>query len=150
MKNFVKCALLALLLSGCVSSQKDIVLTFDVNNPTVREIVLVSNAGIQTFRVDSTGHAEGVVSGVDAAYARLYYGQSQKRIYMEGGDKASISFNGADFAGTFVFEGKKAAAVKYLSDVTLTPLPDEDFSLPFSEYRSKIEAKQQDALKLLE
>ena len=150
MKNFVKCALLALLLSGCVSSQKDVVLTFDVNNPTAREIVLVSNAGIFSYQLDENGHAEAVVEGVDAVYARLYYGRGQKKIYVEGGDNASITFDGTDFMGTFDFKGDKQQAVAYLSNVTLTPLPDEAYALAFEEYLSKIEAKRNDAIKLLE
>jgi thiol-disulfide isomerase/thioredoxin len=71
-------------------------------------------------------------------------------VYLERGDRASVSFSGKDFKGTFAFEGEKEPAVKYLNTVVLTALPDEDYALPFDEYVNKLEKKEAEAVKLLE
>jgi thiol-disulfide isomerase/thioredoxin len=71
-------------------------------------------------------------------------------VYLERGDRASVSFSGKDFKGTFAFEGEKEPAVKYLNTVVLTALPDEDYALPFDEYVKKLEKKEAEAVKLLE
>ena len=60
---------------------------------------------------------------------------------MEGGDRASISFDAGDFDATFCFEGAKAPAVEYLKNVYLASLSDESFALPFEEYVAKLGAK---------
>lgn len=149
MKNFIIGALIALTVAGCSSSPRDIVLTFDVVDPTAKEIVLVVNADMKIFPLDENGHCEAVLSGMDASYVRVFYGRGERKIYVEEGDHAAISFDAKDFDGTFRFDGRKAQAVEYLNNVALTPLPDESYALPFGEYAAKLQAKENDALKLL-
>lgn len=149
MKNYIIGALVALALAGCASAPESIVLTFDVTDPLAKEVVVVCNTDIKTFPLDGNGHCEAVLEGIDAAYARVFYGRNERTIFIEGGDRADISFDANDFAGTFRFEGEKSQAVDYLKNVVLTPLPDESYALSFSEYVEKIEAKEEDALKLL-
>ena len=149
MKNFIIGALVALIAVGCTSSAKDIVLTFDVTDPVAKEVVLVMNTDIKTFPLDEEGHCEAVLTGLETAYARVFYGRNERKIYLEAGDRAAITFDAKDFDGTFRFEGDKAPAVEYLKNVTLTPLPDESYALPFDDYAAKLQAKETDALKLL-
>lgn len=152
MKKFILGALSVLFIVGCnsKSTPADVILTFDVENPLVKEVVIVRNTDIQTFKLDENGHGEAVFDGVSATYAQLYYGREGKMIYMEAGDRATISFDATDFSSTFAFEGPKSPAVTYLNNVVLTPLPDESFSLDFNDFKNKLANKEDDALKLLE
>lgn len=149
MKNFVFVALAALVLAGCQTTPDNIVLTFDVTGPVAREVVVVCDMDIKSFPLDEAGHAEAVLENVDAAYARVFYGQAERLIFVERGDRGTISFDGRDFAGTFRFEGAKSQAVEYLKNVTLVPLPDEAYALDFDEYAAKLKIKEMEALKLL-
>lgn len=153
MKNFIIVALTALFITGCASEAEsvptDVVLTFKVSDPISQEIVILSDTDVRTFALDANGTCEAVYTSSDASYARVVYGRSEKKIYMEAGDRATISFDAKDFSGTFKFEGPKASAVEYLNNVVLTALPDGDYALPFDEYVQKLQAKEKAALKLL-
>ena len=148
MRKFIFAVMASFLAWGCAPKAEDIVLTFKVTDPTAREVVLVCHNNIHNFPLVD-GVAEAVINGVDAAYARVYYGMNMKKIYVEKGDRAVISFNGADMNGTFDFEGEKKDAVDYLQNVTFTALEDEAYALPFDDYVSKLNGKRDDALKLL-
>ena len=149
MKSVI-CLLAAMLLSaGCGSVSDNIILTVNVLEPSANEVVIVCHNDVKTFPLDADGKAEVVLDGMEAAYARLFYGREFRWIYAEAGDRASVNFNGRDFVNTFVFEGEKGPAVKYLNNVRLTALPDEDYALPFTEYRERLSARENDALKLM-
>lgn len=148
MKNIFK-LFFAFMAVACSAKQQDIVLTFQVENPTSSEVVLVCHNAVKMFRLDSEGYAEAVLTDMDAAYLKLFYGREFKWIYAERGDRATISFKGNDFSSSFSFDGKKAPAVEYLNKVKLVALPDEDYALPFKEYAAKLSAKEADALRLL-
>ena len=65
---------------------------------------------IVTLELDETGCAEFVIPDEDAVYARLYHYPNLNdciNLYMERGDRASVSFVGKDMKGTYVFEGEK-------------------------------------------
>lgn len=148
MKNILN-LLVAVMAVACSAQHEDIVLTFQVENPTSAEVVLVCHNEVKMFPLDSSGKAEAVFDDMDAAYMRLFYGRESKWIFVERGDRATIAFNGGDFSGSFEFDGKKAPAVEYLNRVRLMALPDEDFALPLDEYVAKLSAKENDALRLL-
>lgn len=148
MKNVFR-LLFAFMTAACTAQHEDIVLTFQVENPTAAEVVLVYHNEVKMFPLDSQGKAEAALTDADAAYMKLFYGREFKWIYAERGDRAAISFNGNDFSSSFAFDGKKAPAVEYLNRVKLMALPDEDFALPFKEYSAKLAAKEADALRLL-
>lgn len=149
MRNVFYLLLLMLLSAGCGNAAEDIVLAVSVQDPLAREVVMVCHNDIRTFPLDEEGRAEVKLDGIGAAYARLFYGGEYRWIYVEAGDRASVTFNGRDFSGTFVFDGEKEPAVRYLNDVRLTALPDEDFALPFDEYHARLRRKEQDAVKLM-
>ena len=148
MKNVFK-LIFAFVAVACSAQYEDVLLTFQVEEPTSSEVVLVCHNEVKIFPLDSLGKAEAVLNDMDAAYMRLFYGREFKWIYVERGDRATISFKGNDFSSSFRFEGKKAPAVDYLNRVKLMALPDEDFALPFNEYVAKLSAKETDALRLL-
>lgn len=148
MKSLIISAL-AFVLAAC-ASHEDAVITFDVDNVTAREVVIVCHNDVLQFPLDANGHAEAVLTEYDRAYAKVFYGMEHKSIYFEKGDRAAVTFDGMDFKKTFNFEGKKADAVKYLNTVKLTALPDTDYALPFDQFLTKTQAKENDALALLE
>lgn len=148
MKKFV-CAVLAFAMAiGCVPKSEDIVLSFDVTDPISKEVNIVCQNKIINVPL-TEGKGDAVLKDINAAYLRVHYGMAMKKVYVEKGDNASISFNGSDMDGTFAFSGEKDAAVKYLQNVTFTGLPDEAYALEFDEYLAKMNAKRDDALKLL-
>ena len=151
MRNCLFVVLLAGLISACTSSGKpdNIVVTFDVKNPTATEVVLVYHRTINSVPLNEQGYGADTISGVNALYANLFYGQNERKIYLEKGDRVHITFDGNDYVGTFKFEGEKAPVIDYLNTVTLTSLPDETYALPLNEYMQKVEQKEQEAYKLL-
>ena len=153
MLNMKNCLLVLLvgLMCACTSSNKsnDIVVTFDVKNPTATEVVLVYRMTVNEVPLDAQGHGEFTIPNEDVLYARAFYGQNERKVYLEKGDRPHITFDGGDYVNTFKFEGEKAPIVDYLNSITLTTLPDEDFALPMDEYLKKFSQKEQEALKLL-
>lgn len=139
----------AAILCTCCSGTDGIGLTFDVNSPASRKVAVVCNNEVHEVTLDSLGHGTFTLHGPDAVYAKIFYGMDSRLIYAENGDRASITFDGNDFTGTFAFEGKKAPAVEYLNTIVLTALPDEDYSLPFDEYLEKVRERTTEAVALL-
>ena len=154
MKRLAVLLAMAVSLAACGNGREgNIVLEVDVTDQASKEVVLIYHDQILTVELDSVGHAEFMIDDEDAVYARMcHYPRVDQmmNVYLERGDRASVSFSGKDFKGTFAFEGEKEPAVKYLNTVVLTALPDEDYALPFDEYVKKLEKKETEAVKLLE
>ena len=154
MKRLAVLLAMAVSLAACGNGREgNIVLEVDVTDQASKEVVLIYHDQIQTVELDSVGHAEFVIDDEDAVYARMcHYPRVDQmmNVYLERGDRASVSFSGKDFKGTFAFEGEMEPAVRYLNTVVLTALPDEDYALPFDEYVNKLEKKEAEAVKLLE
>lgn len=154
MKRLAVLLAMAVSLAACGNGREgNIVLEVDVTDQASKEVVLIYHDQILTVELDSVGHAEFVIDDEDAVYARMcHYPRVDQmmNVYLERGDRASVSFSGKDFKGTFAFEGEKEPAVKYLNTVVLTALHDEDYALPFDEYVKKLEKKETEAVKLLE
>ena len=107
MRNFILTIIAAVLAVGC-APKSDAVLVFNVKNPTAREVVVVCHNAIHTAALDENGSAELVMTGMDAAYAKVFYGRHFRTIFFEKGDTPVISFDGRNFKDTFVFEGEKS------------------------------------------
>ena len=151
MKKVYFLALALIIAAGCATGAgSDVALTVSVNSPVADDVVAVCHNDIHTLKLDESGTAVLNLSGIDAAYLTLYHGRQYIKLYVEGGDDASLTFDGGNMAGSFVIEGGKSAAAKYLNNVKLIPLPDEDYALPFDEYRTRLAGKEADAVKLLE
>ena len=142
-----------IMIVGCGESKKpasDIIkLNISVEYPVAESVVVVHHNDIHEIALDQDGKAVLELSGVDAAYLTLYHGREMLKLYAEGGDNAVLSFKGGDLVGSYSLEGGKSAATKYLNNVKLLPLPDEDYALQFEEYKSRLADKEKDALRLL-
>ena len=81
MRNCLFVVLLAGLISACTSSGKpdNIVVTFDVKNPTATEVVLVYHRTINSVPLNEQGYGADTISGVNALYANLFYGQNKRK-----------------------------------------------------------------------
>jgi len=138
-----------LLCVSCSSAPDVAVLNVKVTDPVAEEVVVVCHNNINVLPLDESGCASFILSGSEMAYLKMFHGRESLLLYLEEGDVATVTFNGRDMKGTYVFDGEKAPAVKYLNTVSLVALPDKDYSLPFGEYRKRLEAKEADAVKLL-
>lgn len=153
MKNLISVLFAAVLAFGCSAVKSgDATVVFNVTDAVSKEIVLICNNDMKTIMLDEHGYGEIVLPDIDAVYATVYYMgdlSDVRQLYLEGGDKLTVSSDGRDFYKKMVCEGDKAAAVGYLNTVRLTALPDEDYALPFDEYHKKVMAKEADAIKLM-
>lgn len=149
MKNFAIILSAVLLCISCSSAPQEAVLKVKVNAPVAEEVVAVCHNDISVLPLDGDGCATFALKGSAMAFFRIFHGQESLLLYMEEGDNAALSFEGHDLKGTYVFEGEKAPAVKYLNTVSLVALPDQDYALPFDEYKTRLDAKAADAVKLL-
>lgn len=151
MKGLFSLLLLLLMLAGCAGAASDTgaVLEVKVDSPVADEVVVVCHNNIEVFPLDEAGCASVAVDVADATYLRLFHGRESVRLYVEGGDRASLNFKGGDMAGSFVFDGGKSSSVKYLNSISLIPLPDEDYALPFDEYMARLDGKVRDAMDIL-
>lgn len=142
-----------IMIVGCGESKKpasDIIkLNISVESPVAESVVVVHHNDIHEIALDQDGKAVLELSGVDAAYLTLYHGREMLKLYAEGGDNAVLSFKGGDLLGSYSLEGGKSAATKYLNNVKLLPLPDEDYALQLEEYKSRLADKEKDVLRLL-
>ena len=149
MKNFAIILSAVLFCISCSSAPQEAVLKVKVNAPVAEEVVAVCHNDISVLPLDGDGCTTFALKGSDMAFFRIFHGQESLLLYMEEGDNAVLSFEGHDLKGTYVFEGEKAPAVKYLNTVSLVALPDQDYALPFDEYKTRLDAKAADAVKLL-
>ena len=149
MKNFAIILSAVLFCISCSSAPQEAVLKVKVNAPVAEEVVAVCHNDISVLPLDGDGCTTFALKGSDMAFFRIFHGQESLLLYMEEGDNAALSFEGHDLKGTYVFEGEKAPAVKYLNTVSLVALPDQDYALPFDEYKTRLDAKAADAVKLL-
>lgn len=149
MKNFAIILSAVLFCISCSSAPQEAVLKVKVNAPVAEEVVAVCHNDISVLPLDGDGCATFALKGSAMAFFRIFHGQESLLLYMEEGDNAALTFEGHDLKGTYVFEGEKAAAVKYLNTVSLVALPDQDYALPFDEYKTRLDAKAADAVKLL-
>ena len=151
MRKLYFLVLAMVMAAGCAGQAgTDVVLSISVNAPVADDVIAVCHNDIHTSKLDEAGSAVLNFSGLDAAYITLYHGRESVRLYVEGGDEVRMAFDGNNMAGSYVIESGKSAAAKYLNNVKLIPLPDEDYALPFDEYRTRLAAKEADAVKLLE
>lgn len=138
-----------MLCIGCSSAPVDAVLNVKVDDPAAAEVVVVCHNDINVLPLDDQGRTSYILKGSEMAYLKLFHGRESLMVYVEEGDDAALIFNGRDMKGSYIFEGEKAPAVKYLNTVSLLALPDEDYALPFGEYKARLAAKESEAVKLM-
>ena len=150
MKRLLCMLTVAIMCVSCSSASEDAVLNIRVDEPVAGEVVVVCHNDVNVLPLDVEGCASFVLKGSEVAYLRLFHGREALQLYLEQGDVASVSFKGSDVVGSYVFDGRKRNAVEYLNSVSLIALPDEDYALPLDEFRTRLAARESDAVKLLE
>lgn len=149
MRNLSVLLVAVMLCFGCSSASEDAVVDFKVDDPVAGEVVVVCHNNINVLPLDEAGCASFTMTGSEMAYLKVFHGRESILLYVEEGDAVTVSFDGHNVKDSYVFEGEKAPAVKYLNTVSLMALPDEDYALPFEEYRERLAAKEADAVKLM-
>ena len=99
MKSFLFIILFFIAYS-CSNSQKnkdDIVVNFNVQNPTYSKVAIVQSPElIDEIELDKNGKATCILQG-DLIYARLFYGEESKNVFFQKGDRLTISFDAGKF-----------------------------------------------------
>ena len=149
MKGLFGIVAAVLLCAGCSSASEDAVLNIKVTDPVAGEVVVVCHNNINVLPLDESGCASFILKGSEMAYLKMFHGRESLLLYVEDGDVATVTFDGNDLKGSYAVEGDMAPAVKYLNTVSLVALPDEDYALPFEEYKARLDAKAADAVKLM-
>lgn len=126
--------------AGCLNSAA-MTIRFGVANATDGRVAVVCNMKVDELRLSTDGTAEWSLDAADAVYAKIYYGENMRNVYLEKDDTVSVSFDADDFDGTVSITGGKEKATTYLNRTRLVSLPDEAYALPFNEYAGKVEQK---------
>ena len=121
-----------------------------VERPTSTFVALVHDRTVREIPLDSTGCAEIADTVPGFRYARLYYGEHFKHLFLEGGEQLNIRFDGNRFHEAIQTEGHNAPVIDYLNSVR--PAGDElqNYAMPFPDYLKAVKRKTDDALSLLE
>ena len=149
MKRLFYLVFALILAVGCAESSDVATISVKVDSPVAVAVVFVHQNNVHELKLDENGSAVLELNGINVAYLILHHGREAIMLYVEGGDKLSLNFVGGNLLGTYKLEGGKQEAVNYLNSVKLIPLPDEDYALPFEEYKEKLAAKEADAVRLL-
>lgn len=121
---------------------------FDVKNPVASNVVLVYHMSVNEYPL-TDGKATADIQDMDALYAKVYYGEKFKNIYLQNGDEMTISFDASDFDNTFTVKGGNEKAVDYLNKIQVTGLADEAYSQPWNQFKKTVENKISSMKRLL-
>ncbi len=148
MKTKITILMLLLMATVGIHADEGITVRFDVKNPVLDNVVLVYHQSVNEFAlVDGKGTAQ--LDGMDALYAKVFYGEKSRDIYLQKGDDMTITFDANDFDDTFAAKGGNGKAIDYLGKIQLVNLPDESYALPWNEFRNAVIAKTASMKRLL-
>ena len=125
-----------------------ITVRFDVSNAVLNNVVLVYHQSVNEFPL-ADGKATVSLDDMDALYAKVFYGEKNRDIYLQRGDDMTIAFDANDFDNTFAVKGGNEKAIGYLGKIQLVNLPDESYALPWAEFKKAIEGKMSSMKRLL-
>ncbi len=146
----IKTTIFLLLLLAAVSMRAadGITVRFDVSNAVLNNVVLVYHQSVNEFPL-ADGKATARLDGMDALYAKVFYGEKSRDIYLQSGDDMTIAFDANDFDNTFAVKGGNEKAIDYLGKIQLVNLPDESYALPWAQFKKAIEGKMSSMKRLL-
>ncbi len=146
----IKTTIFLLLLLAAVSMRAadGITVRFDVSNAVLNNVVLVYHQSVNEFPL-ADGKATARLDGMDALYAKVFYGEKSRDIYLQSGDDMTIAFDANDFDNTFAVKGGNGKAIDYLGKIQLVNLPDESYALPWMQFKKAIEGKMSSMKRLL-
>lgn len=137
-----------LLCAVGIKANDGITVRFDVKNGVLGNVVLVYHQSVNEFALaDGKGTAQ--LDGMDALYAKLFYGEKSRDIYLQSGDDMTIAFDANDFDNTFAVKGGNEKAIDYLGKIQLVNLPDESYALPWTQFKKAIDGKMASMKRLL-
>lgn len=148
-KRKIAYLLMLLMASMSIHAADGIKVHFDVKNPVASTVVLVYNMSINEFPLTDDGKATADIEGIDALYAKVYYGEKFKNIYLQSGDEMTVAFDASDFDNTFSVKGGNEKAVDYLNKIQLTGLPDDAYKQPWQQFKKTVENKMASMKRLL-
>lgn len=140
MKNRILSLLMFLFVALQMQAADGITVKFDVKNPVLTNVVLVYHMSVNEFQLVD-GKATVQLDGEDALYAKVYYGEKSKDVYLQRGDEMNISFDANDFDNTFSVKGGNEKAVDYLNKIKVLGLPDNVYTQPWSQFKKTVENK---------
>ncbi len=146
----IKISIFLLLMLAAVGMRAadGITVRFDVSNAVLNNVVLVYHQSVNEFPL-ADGKATARLDGMDALYAKVFYGEKSRDIYLQRGDDMTIAFDANDFDNTFAVTGGNEKAIGYLGKIQLVNLPDESYGLPWTEFKKAIEGKMSAMKRLL-
>lgn len=140
--------LLLMLAAVGMRAADGITVRFDVSNAVLNNVVLVYHQSVNEFPL-ADGKATVSLDDMDALYAKVFYGEKNRDIYLQRGDDMTIAFDANDFDNTFTVKGGNEKAIGYLGKIQLVNLPDESYALPWAEFKKAIEGKMSSMKRLL-
>lgn len=140
MKNRILSLLMFLFVALQMQAADGITVKFDVKNPVLTNVVLVYHMSVNEHQLVD-GKATVQLDGEDALYAKVYYGEKSKDVYLQRGDEMNISFDANDFDNTFSVKGGNEKAVDYLNKIKVLGLPDNVYTQPWSQFKKTVENK---------
>ncbi len=146
----IKISIFLLLMLAAVGMRAadGITVRFDVSNAVLNNVVLVYHQSVNEFPL-ADGKGTARLDGMDALYAKVFYGEKSRDIYLQRGDDMTIAFDANDFDNTFAVTGGNEKAIGYLGKIQLVNLPDESYALPWTEFKKAIEGKMSSMKRLL-
>ena len=148
MKTKITSLLLLLLMAVSTRAAEGITVHFDVKNAILGNVVLVYHQSVNEFSL-TDGKATAKLNGMDALYAKVYYGEKWKNLYLQKGDELTVSFDANDFYNTFAVKGGNEKAIDYLNKIQLMGLPDQSYAMPWDEFKKAIADKMASMKRLL-
>ena len=148
MKTKITTFLLSLLVAVGIKASDGITLRFDIKNAVLGNVVLVYHQSVNEFAL-ADGKATVQLDDMDALYAKVFYGEKNRDIYLQRGDDMTISFDADDFDNTFTVNGGNEKAVDYLGKIQLVNLPDENYALPWEQFKKTVTDKMAAMKRLL-
>lgn len=132
--------ILLLIATAGLRAASGFTIHFDVKNPVASNVVLVYHMSVNEYPL-TEGKATAEIQGMDALYAKVYYGEKYKNIYLQDGDEMTISFDAADFDNTFTVKGGNEKAIDYLNKIQVVGLADDTYKQPWEQFQKTVENK---------
>lgn len=132
--------ILLLIATAGLRAASGFTIHFDVKNPVASNVVLVYHMSVNEYPL-TEGKATAEIQGMDALYAKVYYGEKYKNIYLQDGDEMTISFDAADFDNTFTVKGGNEKAIDYLNKIQVVGLADNTYKQPWEQFQKTVENK---------
>lgn len=149
MKRTIIPLLLLLLFTACIQAEENIKVNFNVQNPVAANVAIVYHMSVNEYPLSADGKATAEIEGLDAVYAKVYYGEKFRTVYLQKGDVVNITFDANDFENSFTVKGGNEKANTYLGRMQLMGLPDETYKQSFNDFKTSVEKKTASMIRLL-